>query len=1168
MNPATKATKSNDEELSYVYTEKYLEALKAFEANDMEKIKIIVVEWMKAFNKARKELIQNPELSAHLTPLQKSTPLHLAVQCASFEVVTYLLNLKSPKIPINVKDGHGMTELHYAIKASRADVVKALLDAGADENIEDANNNDGLMLAVNQDIEQLIHDHRDQEVGELTAKLFSMAIQNDVQGLKTLMNDETLQPKINLMARDTLDGKTILHIAAQKNNIDLAIWAIQHGVDLFATDYDDKMAYSYIKDDRMQEVFDQAPLANNFGIISENAPRYSGMLEKWTNYAGGWKSRWFDLESGVLSYYKAKEDAGNSCRGALNLKVARIVFSHKDKRQFEVHGKGSVKFQLRAKTLSEAKKWVHLLNLSKQWAIDRTETTEIPPEGNGAILFPETQNGNISTADQNIYSSNDVNSNYGRFGSLPEKSSRFSASINNEARSERGGGITSRLSTSLGVPKLRQGNASVMSGLNADRTKSLTGRSHENTPRKPSIKAGLNSTQNDVESKSQISKYSDSESIENSKKLMEDFLSMVDHIESQIRGISVTLRELKLMPEQQINKKVVSEFLASIEERVESIEIKLPDLRYTYSTNNTFWKQKLGDELKRIDTLADTLQSAVMDTQRAGERMISRGSRQSFNSSSSKYETAKQSQIIQDYDSDEDDEQFADALDTLDENLEPQWLKTTSTKVEEIAQTEQDEEEAKLEAAVNKYNLEGYDPSGKIRTSLPEDDKVKPSISLWGIIKSAIGKDLSKISMPVYFNEPTSFLQRFSEDLEYSDLLDIAAHLPKSADRTMLVASYAMSNYSSTFGRIAKPFNPLLGETYEYVRPDKRFRAFSEQVVHHPPISALWVQAHNYDFHADTVIKSKFTGKSMDITPDCVCHVYLKVPLEFLDKGSDAALGPRIKQPEIFEEKGYFVEHYSWRKLSTSVNGIITGSFWIEHYGDLNVQNHSTGDETVLTFKRSGWLGDNKFRVTGHSQNRVGEITHLISGKWISRIVAKPVSFKKETFEYNENSNENIDDSLMNQYSTFTNLSDKNENGEANGTGDKSATDSNSSSGTLNLELPKGPFILWQRNPLPSKPMKYNLTEFATSLNEINDDLRKYIAPSDSRLRPDQRAMEVDEFSLADSEKTRLEEKQRAVRKKMESGVIPKWSPRWERVAKEIDSGKTNATWKDVPDIF
>lgn len=67
--------------------------------------------------------------------------------------------------------------------------------------------------------------------------------------------------------------------------------------------------------------------------------------------------------------------------------------------------------------------------------------------------------------------------------------------------------------------------------------------------------------------------------------------------------------------------------------------------------------------------------------------------------------------------------------------------------------------------------------------------------------------------------------QKTAEDLEYSELLDQAAQLPPgSMERLLRVAAFAVSPYSSTPGRTSKPFNPLLGETFEYVCPEKGVR--------------------------------------------------------------------------------------------------------------------------------------------------------------------------------------------------------------------------------------------------------------------------------------------------------------------------------------------------------
>lgn len=59
------------------------------------------------------------------------------------------------------------------------------------------------------------------------------------------------------------------------------------------------------------------------------------------------------------------------------------------------------------------------------------------------------------------------------------------------------------------------------------------------------------------------------------------------------------------------------------------------------------------------------------------------------------------------------------------------------------------------------------------RTRVP--DKPNYPLNLWSIMKNCIGKDLSKIPVPVNFSEPLSMLQRLTEDYEYADLLDIAA---------------------------------------------------------------------------------------------------------------------------------------------------------------------------------------------------------------------------------------------------------------------------------------------------------------------------------------------------------------------------------------------------------
>lgn len=65
----------------------------------------------------------------------------------------------------------------------------------------------------------------------------------------------------------------------------------------------------------------------------------------------------------------------------------------------------------------------------------------------------------------------------------------------------------------------------------------------------------------------------------------------------------------------------------------------------------------------------------------------------------------------------------------------------------------------------------------------------------------------------------------------------------------------------------------------------------------------------------------------------------------------------------------------------------------------------------------------------------------------------------------------------------------------------------------------------------PGSDRMYNFTSLAITLNEPEEG----VAPTDSRLRPDQRAMEEGRWDDANKLKQELEEKQRAARKKREA---------------------------------
>ena len=158
--------------------------------------------------------------------------------------------------------------------------------------------------------------------------------------------------------------------------------------------------------------------------------------------------------------------------------------------------------------------------------------------------------------------------------------------------------------------------------------------------------------------------------------------------------------------------------------------------------------------------------------------------------------------------------------------------------------------------------------------------------------------------MPVAINQPLSALQRIAEDLEYSELLDEAAAL-SGVDRMVKVAAFALSTYAKDSTRPGrKPFNPILGETYELVREDKGWKFFAEQVSHHPPISAAVCEGQGWEVEILGRWKNKFWGKSMEI------HPLGETRITFKDN-----------------------ERFTFNQVTSCVHGLLSGEKYIEFYG-------------------------------------------------------------------------------------------------------------------------------------------------------------------------------------------------------------------------------------------
>ncbi|XP_078027910.1 oxysterol-binding protein-related protein 3 isoform X2 [Epinephelus lanceolatus] len=242
------------------------------------------------------------------------------------------------------------------------------------------------------------------------------------------------------------------------------------------------------------------------------------------------------------------------------------------------------------------------------------------------------------------------------------------------------------------------------------------------------------------------------------------------------------------------------------------------------------------------------------------------------------------------------------------------------------------------------------------RSRLPSPSPNNSTISLWNILRNNIGKDLSKVTMPVQLNEPLNTLQRLCEELEYSELLDRAANTHDPFERMVYIATFVVSGYASSFYRTGgKPFNPVLGETYECDRPDKGLRFVAEQVSHHPPISACHAESKNFIYWQDVRCKNKFWGKSMEIVPIGTTHVTLPG----------------------------FGDHYEWNKVTSCIHNILSGQRWIEHYGEISIRNTSRDIcQCKITFIKAKYWNSSVNEVEGAITDSKGKVVHRLFGKW------------------------------------------------------------------------------------------------------------------------------------------------------------------------------------------
>lgn len=231
--------------------------------------------------------------------------------------------------------------------------------------------------------------------------------------------------------------------------------------------------------------------------------------------------------------------------------------------------------------------------------------------------------------------------------------------------------------------------------------------------------------------------------------------------------------------------------------------------------------------------------------------------------------------------------------------------------------------------------------------------------SLLSFLRKNVGKDLSSISMPITSNEPVTILQMMSETFEYCELLNKAS-LDSPLKQLSYIAAFAISYLSIQRQKtrsLRKPFNPLLGETFELVREDKGIRLISEKVNHKPQVFAFYVEHELWELNYTVSPIQKFWGKS----------------IEFINEGT-------LKL--VFKKTG---DTYEWSQPTTILKNIIAGERYIEPTNEFEVIS-SLGTKAVITFKSGGMFSGRSedLIITLHEN---GKLCETLKGQWTKGLI-------------------------------------------------------------------------------------------------------------------------------------------------------------------------------------
>ena len=175
--------------------------------------------------------------------------------------------------------------------------------------------------------------------------------------------------------------------------------------------------------------------------------------------------------------------------------------------------------------------------------------------------------------------------------------------------------------------------------------------------------------------------------------------------------------------------------------------------------------------------------------------------------------------------------------------------------------------------------------------------------------------------LPIQFNEPLNTLQRECEKFKFCDLLNKAADAPNPEMKMAYIAAFVTADMSMSIGRVLKPMIPLVGETFEYVDNDLKYRYFAEEVQRKPShISAYMVEGEKWKLWGDNRNSASFKFFSGAYGVDFENKTHLEL-LNMNKKGNN--------QFDIF----------LFNRPSTLLKGIFLNKLHYDYNGKINISS-------------------------------------------------------------------------------------------------------------------------------------------------------------------------------------------------------------------------------------